>query len=257
MIEARFHNPAEPMRLKLIACEIFYRELCACVASSPNVVDAQFLTQGLHDLGGEKMVARLRTEIDAVDAKKYSAILLGFALCNNGIVGLSHPSLPLVVPRAHDCIALLMGSREAYDAAMREDPGTYYKTSGWIERDHENLEDVSADSQSPLAALRDFEALVAKYGEENARHIVETLGDGLKNYTRMAFIDLPGLAPLPYGEATKDHAEKCGLSFVRMPGDLGWLRRLTDGPWNDEDFLVVEPGRKIAPSHDERVIQVQ
>ena len=247
-------DPQRPLRLKLIACEIFYRELCACVASSPNIVDVQFLTQGLHDLKSEKMAARLQREIDAADPERYAAVLLGFALCNNGVVGLGHESLPLVVPRSHDCIALFLGSRAAYDERFGENPGTYYKTSGWIERDHETLEELDEADQSPFGALRTFEEYVEKYGEENARYLMETLG-GLHNYSRMAYIDLPGLAPLPYAEETEELAQKTGLSYDLRKGDLGWLRRLTDGPWNEEDFLVVEPGQRIAASHDEAVMR--
>ena len=44
------------MQLKLIACEIFYREMCAAVARSPNQVDVEFLPKGLHDIGAEGLV---------------------------------------------------------------------------------------------------------------------------------------------------------------------------------------------------------
>ena len=37
------------MRLKLISCEIFYREVCAAVARSVNQVDVEFLPKGLGD----------------------------------------------------------------------------------------------------------------------------------------------------------------------------------------------------------------
>ena len=33
------------MRLKLISCEIFYREMCWAVARSPNQVDIEFAAQ--------------------------------------------------------------------------------------------------------------------------------------------------------------------------------------------------------------------
>lgn len=249
-------NPKYPLRLKLISCEIFYRELCACTAASPNIIDLQFLTQGLHDLKSEKMQERLQKEIDAVNPDKYAAILLGFALCNNGIVGLGHASLPVVVPRSHDCIALFLGSRQAYTDYFNEVPGTYYKTSGWMERDRENLEEVPDADQSPFGALRTFEEYVEKYGEENARYLLETLG-GLHNYSRMSYIQLPGLAPLPYAEQTKVLAEKSGLNFEVKEGNLSWLKRLTDGPWDDSEFLVVPAGKKIAASHGEDVLMAE
>lgn len=246
--------PQRPLRLKLIACEIFYRELCLCVAQSPNIVDVQFLTQGLHDLRTEKMAERLQKEIDAARAERYSAVLLGFALCNNGIVGLGHSELPLVVPRSHDCIALFLGSRAAYDAYFNENPGTYYKTSGWIERDSENLEETREEDQSPFGALRSFEEYAEKYGEENARYIMETMG-GLHNYSRFSYIHMPGLAPLPYDEDTRELARKAGFDFDRKAGDMRWLRALTDGPWPDDDFLIVPPGKRVAASHDEGVLR--
>ena len=56
------------VRLKLISCEIFYREMCAAVARSPHQVDIEFLPKGLHDIGSAKMSARLQEAVDAVDA---------------------------------------------------------------------------------------------------------------------------------------------------------------------------------------------
>ena len=57
----------EDVRLKLIACEIFYRELCAAVARSVNQVDLEFLPKGLHDIGQEGMNRRLQEVLAGVD----------------------------------------------------------------------------------------------------------------------------------------------------------------------------------------------
>ena len=40
------------MRILLIGCEVIIRELCDAVTRSPHVVDARFLSKGLHDRGG-------------------------------------------------------------------------------------------------------------------------------------------------------------------------------------------------------------
>jgi len=84
------------MRLKLISCEIFYREMCAVVARSPNCVDIEFLPYGLHTVGTGKMQERLQQAIDQVEPDKYEAILMGYGLCNNGICGLQAGQAPLV-----------------------------------------------------------------------------------------------------------------------------------------------------------------
>ena len=48
------------MKLKAICCDVLYREMCAAAARSVNCVDLEFLPKGLHDLGAEKMQARLQ-----------------------------------------------------------------------------------------------------------------------------------------------------------------------------------------------------
>jgi len=53
------------VRLKLISCEILYREICAAVARSPNQVDIEFLPKGLHDAGAEEMTRTVQRAVDA------------------------------------------------------------------------------------------------------------------------------------------------------------------------------------------------
>ncbi len=54
------------MNLKLISCEVFYREMCSAVARSPNKVDIEFLPKGLHDLPCSEMRQRLQDVLDHV-----------------------------------------------------------------------------------------------------------------------------------------------------------------------------------------------
>ena len=53
------------MFLKVIACEVAFRELCACAARSPNQFDLDFLSQGYHD-NPEVGIHRIQECIDAV-----------------------------------------------------------------------------------------------------------------------------------------------------------------------------------------------
>ena len=96
-----------------------YRELCAAVARSPNQVDLEFVPKGLHDLGCTGMVQRLQEALERVDETRYDAMLLGYALCNNGLVGLRARTKPLIIPRAHDCITLFLGSAARYTGGLQ------------------------------------------------------------------------------------------------------------------------------------------
>ncbi|MCX5641828.1 MAG: DUF1638 domain-containing protein [Candidatus Omnitrophica bacterium] len=124
----------EKKRVGLIACEIFFREIAYYAARGPQVIDAVFLPKGLHDLGGDKMRETIQAEIDKMQERGYSRIILGYALCNNGITGLTGRRISLVVPRAHDCIAVFMGSRKRYQDYFFANTGTYFHTPGWLER---------------------------------------------------------------------------------------------------------------------------
>ena len=125
-------TPALPKLLKVIACEIAVRELCHIAATSPSIVDFEFLTQGYHDTPAAGRV-EIQKRIDAVPKGKFDAIVLGYGLCSNILTGLTTAHTPLIIPRAHDCITFFLGSKERYQEFFDANPGTYYYTSGWLE----------------------------------------------------------------------------------------------------------------------------
>ena len=243
------------MRLKLIACEILFRELCAAVARSPNHVDLEFLPKGLHDIGQAGMSSRLAEALAAVDESKYDAVVLGYALCSNGVVGLAARSVPLVVPRGHDCITFFFGSKERYLDYFRGNPGVYFKTTGWIERG-EGLEQYSLDSKGPTSGMTaSYEELAAKYGEDNARFLREELANLTRHYNKLTFIEM-GIEPDDrFERRSREQAAEHGWKFEKVRGDMGLLQALVDGPWDAERFLVVNPGEKIAASFDEGIVK--
>jgi hypothetical protein len=243
------------MRLKLIACEILYRELSAAVARSVNRVDVEFLPKGLHDAGQAAMSARLAAALDAVDAAQYDAVLLGYGLCSNGLVGLRARAVPLVVPRAHDCITLFLGSKERYLDYFMSHPGVYFKTTGWIERG-EGLAQLGPEAIEHRSGLgQSYEDLVAKYGEDNARFLYEQIGNMLRNYRGLAFIEMGVEPDERFERRTREEAAQRGWTFEKLAGDMTLIRALLDGPWDADRFLVVPPGARIAPSFDEGVIK--
>ncbi len=245
------------MRIKLIACEILYRECCAAAARSPNMVDVEFLPKGLHDIGREGMNARLAEAVESVDPSQYDAIALGYGLCSHGIMGLAARGIPLVVARAHDCITLLLGSKERYQEYFESHPGVYYKSSGWIERGA-GLEQLDPDSWADrLGAELSFDELVARYGEDNARYLAEQLGDLTRHYSGLTYIEM-GIEPDGRFEAqTRQEAAERAWKFEKLRGDMALIQALVDGSWDEERFLVVRPGERIVPSFDEQIVRVE
>ncbi len=242
------------MRLKLIACEILYREVCAAVARSPHQVDIEFHTKGLHDAGARPMLETLQAAVDRVEqgGTKYDAVCLGYGLCGNGLAGLRARGIPLVLPRAHDCITLFLGSRERYMRYFTENPGVYFTTTGWIERgEGAELTQLFHDQQGFGMS---YAELVAKYGEDNAQYLYEQLGRYSPRYRQFTFIEM-GVEPDDrFERATMERAAGRGWKYEKIRGDMALIRSLLGGEWDERDFLVVRPGFRVAARYDDRII---
>jgi len=247
-------------KLRFIGCEIIHREACHLAAVSPHRVDLEFLRKGLHDLETGDMVSRIQSAVDAVDPQAgYDAILLGYARCNDGLVGVTARQTPLVVPRAHDCITFFFGSRAAYRRYFDRYPGTYYLTTGWLERntaDKGQLDRPAEGKQgvmSKLGLTDSYEQMVAKYGKENADFIAQTIGDWTRNYSRLLYLEMGVCDERGYLAQARRQARQRGWTFRRRKGDWTLLEKLFLGQW-DDDFVIVQPGEKIVPRNDEQVL---
>jgi hypothetical protein len=216
-------------------------------------VDVEFLEKGLHDYGGAAMRKELQFRIDASDPVKYDAVALGYALCGNGLHGLQARRLKLVAPRAHDCIALLMGSRRIYEDYFNSNPGTYFRSTGWLERGKE---------LAPLAQVRtglgkNLETLIDKYGEDNGTYLFTELNKYQQSYRRLVYIET-GLEPDAHFEVeAQGEAEERGWEYAKLRGDLRLIRMLLNGEWDPKEFLVVEPGQRIVARYDEGIIRAE
>ena len=245
------------MLLKVIACEIAVRELYYAAARARNLIDLEFLTQGHHDTPASGR-AQIQQRIDAVPAGKYDAIILGYGLCSNILAGLSTAHTRLVIPRAHDCITFFLGSKERYQQCFAERPGTYYYTSGWLECAKRRGEKgatwggMSLPASANLSLKATYEQWAQKYGEEQAEYLLEEMSRWTKSYTHGTLIDFEFFKELRLSEQVQQICREKGWQYDEIPGDMSLFRRLLDGEW--EDFLVVQPGQKVAASFDERVI---
>lgn len=239
------------MRLKLISCRVFHREMRAAIGRASNEIDVSFLPQGLHDIGCAGMFERVNAALQKVDESRYDAIVFGYGLCGNGLAGLTARSIPIVLPRAHDCITLFMGNKERYRRIFDANPGVYYKTSGWIEN-RKDISQLSTPRRNGLDMTR--EDYIEKYGESNGAYLFEILGNSAPNYSQYTYIEM-GVEPDDrFERQTRDDAAERGWRFEKMNGDMSLIERLLNGQWEEEEFLIVPPGWRVMPSHDEGVV---
>ncbi len=245
------------MRLKLIACEVLARQAYYAAALSPHVVDIELIAKGLHN-DPNTLRTHLQTRLDAVssEAKGYDAVLLGYGLCSNSIVGLVCRAAAMVVPRAHDCIALFLGSAERYADEFRETPGTYWYVADYIERnDPSSGQNVALGSMADEGALQaTYKEYVRKYGQDNADYLMEVMGAWQKHYSRAAYIENADMPMPDYRPQVREIAAQRSWQFEQLEGRLLLIRDLVEGRWEPERFLVVPPGHIILATNDARIL---
>lgn len=227
----------------VIACHVLWRELCYYAALTPRVFQFNFLKQGLHN-EPEKLKSSLQQAIDEA-GDEYKAILVGYGLCSNGVVGIRARGTRLVVMRGHDCITFLLGSKERYREYFDSHPGTYWYTPGWIDTS------LQPGKERYEHILKHY---TETYGEENAKYLMESSENWMQSYNNAAYVDL-GIGGFDsYKEYTRRCAEWLGWKTDFLEGEPKLMVDFLNGPWDSERFLVVEPGEEIVPSHDESVI---
>ncbi|MCB8976105.1 MAG: DUF1638 domain-containing protein [Ardenticatenaceae bacterium] len=213
----------EDGRTKVIACATVIEEMLPLM---PPDLAYEVLDFGLHLVPGS-LKTRLQEAIDAACEDGYDTVILGYGLCSMAVVGLQTRTASVVIPRVDDCIACFLGSREAYTAQNKKEPGTYYLTKGWIE-----VSDTILD---------EYNRTVAKYGEARADRIMRVM---LAHYKRLVYIDTGTDNQDHYREYARKVAERFNLRFEEVKGSDDLIYRTIFGPWDDE-FVVAKPGQTI------------
>ena len=206
----------------VIACATVIEEMLPFI---PEDVSYEVLDFGLH-LRPDDLKSDLQTKIDHA-SQESDIIILGYGLCSMAVIGLSATTASLVIPRVDDCIAIFLGSCEAYKEQTSKEPGTYYLTKGWIEVGDNIFEE--------------HKRMIRVFGEKKANRMTRLV---LKNYKRLGFINTGEYDIENYRNYAQDIAKEFGLRFEEIEGSSSLVKKLIHGPWNEE-FLVVSPGQTI------------
>lgn len=250
-------------RYRVISCEVMREELTFFLRGRESDFDVHWVEMGLH-AKPEALNAELKKLAAECAGKGYEAVLLLFGLCSRATEGLEAPAdCPLVIHRAHDCITLYLGSAARYVREHEAEAGTYWFSQGFLHRaDRERgLEglgagvDLGIEGKSrTLAEIR--QSFIDDYGEENAEYLVETLLESWKkNYSRAVYFDWEHNSDRAGDlEYVRGYAGDNGWRVETLPADFRLLEAFVAGDWGDE-FMVVEPGRRLAATNDGRIFK--
>lgn len=215
----------------IIACRSLKPEINALLANNMPAAEriaVQYLDQNLHRTP-DAMPGIIQAAVDDVP-DTVSTIVLGYGLCANGIVGVKAPRQGLFIPRIHDCIALFLGSREAYHAAFQKRAGTYYLTPGWI-----------AEEKDPIGFMeKDY---TPRLGREEA---IWGAKEELKHYSHIVFIHTAAVAdPAPLRERARENARFFDKQYEEIPGTRDYFQKLVFGPYDEADFVHIANGQTV------------
>lgn len=224
---------SSPDRLPVvvIACQVL-QSLLEQLLPEDLASQVTFMDYGLHRVPG-KMTWTLQDAIDTIEQP--SLVVLGYGLCGNGLNGIRAGKHTLLVPRADDCIAILLGSYPAYMREFQSVPGTYYLSKGWLE--------------SGSHPLKEYQEYVGKYGPDEAEWIMD---QQYQHYERLVLVahsqaDLEKYRPQAAEVAR--YCERWGMRYEEILGSDGYVRRLVEVAAAldkaDGDFVVVPPGGEI------------
>lgn len=227
--------PAGKLPVVIFACQVL-QTILADILPEGLADQVTFMDYGLHRFP-DKMTWTLQDAIDALETP--SLVVLGYGLCGNGLKGIKARQHTLVVPRADDCIAILLGSRNTYMREFEAEPGTYYLSKGWLE--------------SGSHPLREFQEISEKYGREDAIWIMD---QQYQHYQRLAFIahDQADLeAYRLQAQEVARYCERWGMRYEEILGSDRYVRRLVEVAAAldkaDDEFVVIPPGGEIRQEH--------
>ncbi|SFH18647.1 Protein of unknown function [Desulfotomaculum arcticum] len=182
-----------------------------------------FMEPGLHE-NPEKLKDALQKMINQLSNVDF--ILLGYALCGNGLIGLTSKNATLVLPQYHDCIAMLLGSNERYRANLGSEIGGLFLTGGWLKY------------FNPKQKF--YEDWLPRFGHDKALKYGKRM---LADYKRIILVENESYDVDATFLEMREPAKFFGLEEHRMRGTLDVIRKLVKGEW-DGNFQIVPPGRK-------------
>lgn len=234
-------------RYKVIACKVMARELYYSAYRSPAIVEIELLEQQLHNVPDDLRTTVQRAIDRAEDSSEhYDAIILGYGLCSNGLAGVKSHKTPLVVPRAHDCTTLFLGSKERYRTLFDSaSGGIYWYTPGW-------LETCVMPGPDRLEQLKQHYSEL--YDEDNAEFLLDFENQWISQYKNAFYINWPSLRNTDYIDYSQRCAQGLGWDFSIIEGNDSLFMSLLKGNWDEKQFLIAPPGCEIVPSYDEATI---
>lgn len=233
-------NQLVQKRRTVIACSMVEDELRAAMEELDIHLPVVWMTRGLHN-HPETLREAVQEEIDRL--QEQDELLLTYGLCGTGLEGICSSHTRLILPCFHDCIHMLLQTKEtlaaacgAADAYAHTCPGHLYLTRGWT-LDREGIKGQC-------------EALRRQYDPELYKLILNTM---YGSYHTIDLIDTGCYAAASVEAYARQAASCIDARVAHVAGSNQILRALLLGDW-EEHFICLEPGEGLTRQHYHRIL---
>ena len=118
------------MKIGVVACRIMERELDKVLSRIEDIAEVIYLEEGKH-VYPEKLKESVVQQINEIK-DRVDVIFLGYGDCQS-LKGIEDEfDIPIVHPRADDCIGILL-TPDGYAEEVAKEAGTWFMTPGWAE----------------------------------------------------------------------------------------------------------------------------
>ncbi|WP_411678665.1 DUF1638 domain-containing protein [Clostridium thailandense] len=211
------------MEKVILACRTIEPEVKLAMEKTCVQYPVYWVESGLHNVP-QKLHDALEENLKALPEN--TTVLMAFGFCGNTVLGLHTGSHCVIIPKADDCITLILGSAERRKN-MEGEKGTYFLTPSWL-KDEANI-------------WNEYKHALNKYGEKRAKRIMQVM---FKNYERIMAIETGTYDAAAFFEICKKVSADLELKPESCSGTTAWLEKLLTGPY-DENFLISEPNSVI------------
>jgi hypothetical protein len=219
----------------IFACQVFQHWLEQLLPDGLSA-DITFFDYGLH-IVPKNLRQTIQQAIDSIEQP--SLVVLGYGLCGNGLDNINSGRHFLLIPRTDDCIAILLGSYQAYRHEINTEPGTYYLSKGWLEA-----------GTNPLAESRKYEE---KYGTETTAFLMDTQYRHYRRLMMVARNEQELETYRPQAQKIAAYCSRWGMRYEELLGKDDYLSRLVEIAIGLEqagdDFLLISPGELLTQAH--------
>ena len=208
------------MKIKIIACSMLRQELSQAMKDTGCSYPITWLDAGLHNFP-DKLRCELQSALNQIT--EADCVLLCSGFCGNSVAGIQAGDFEVILPRADDCLTLLIGS-QLRRQEVSKGTGTYFLTQAWLSGD-QNL-------------LNQYQHTIKRYGNKRARRVFDIM---FGNYQQIALLDTGCYSLAEAEPKAQQIASTLGLNYCVIPASNKRLRELLTGPWSEEWFLRLKP----------------